>query len=72
MSGTGSRPVSAMRPANTETTDGAPPPSARRDVAHLFQGAEGGDVELHAARRASSRTSAAGRIAAVLVIGILT
>ena len=29
ISGIGSRPVSAMRPANTETTDGAPPSSAR-------------------------------------------
>ena len=49
--GTGSRPVSAMRPAKTETYDGAPPLERRDDVAHLLQRHQRRDVELHAGVR---------------------
>ena len=71
MSGTGSRPVSAMRPANTDTTDGAPPSSACAtsrtwssvQMAVTFSFTPAADSSLISAR-ADSRL--------VLVTGILT
>jgi hypothetical protein len=48
MIGMGSTPVSAMRPAKMETTDGDGGIQRLRDPAHLFQGEHGGDVQLHA------------------------
>ena len=55
MSGTGSTPVSAMRPAKTETMAGASRIDRVDDVAHLVEREDGGDVELHAGLRRASR-----------------
>ena len=51
ISGTGSTPVSAMRPANTETHAGAPPATRVDDLAHLLERQQRRDVELHAGVR---------------------
>ena len=46
--GIGSTPVSAMRPAKTETTDGHGGVERLGDAADLGEREERGDVELHA------------------------
>ena len=51
MSGTGSRPVSAMRPANTEMIAGVAPARASVDRLDLLEGHDRGHVELDAGVR---------------------
>ena len=48
MIGTGSRPASAIRPANTDTKQRRSAGQRRHDVGHLREGQERGDVLLHA------------------------
>ena len=48
ITGIGSTPVSAMRPAKTETTEGTAGLSAAATVRDLLERENGGDVELHA------------------------
>ena len=46
--GIGSTPVSAMRPANTDTTAGTLEIQRFGNTGDLLQGKNGGDVEFHA------------------------
>ena len=71
-SGTGSRPVSAIRPANTETIAGvssARPPATRP---HLVERQDRGDVELDAGARQRCDDRAAELALACCVTGIFT
>ena len=59
-SAAGSRPVSAMRPAKTETTEGGPPSSAAR-LPHLLRGETAVTFTLHSGACEFSISSAAAR-----------
>ena len=70
--GTGSRPVSAMRPAKTETYPPGPPASQSRRVRDLVEGHQRRDVQLDAVSARARRTDAAAVVPSVFVTGILT
>ena len=71
MSGTGSRPVSAMRPAKTETTDGAPPDKALA-VPLTCSSVQIAVTLSFTPLAASSATSGSADSRRVFVMGILT
>ena len=64
--------MSAMRPANTETYDGAPPAQRVDDVAHLLERHERGDVQLDAARATAAWIRSYAGSRRVFVTGIFT
>ena len=70
--GSGSRPVSATRPANTETQAGGPEPSAAATSRTCRQGHEGGDVLLDAGPGQAHGSEGWPTRPCVLVTGILT
>ena len=61
-----------MRPANTETYDGAPPVERVDDVAHLLERHDRRDVQLDAARATAGGSDRTPARACVLVTGIFT